>query len=134
MWLWVVFAIVLGMLFANAAMAQQARPTYNPFNNGMMPQFNNGGYQQPFNNGFQNGYQRPFNNGFQNGYQQQYQRPQQQYQRPQQQYQQPQQQQQQQQLFTRTFYLNNGYLYGRPTLWYDTKTNKMQPWVRKNLR
>jgi hypothetical protein len=37
-------------------------------------------------------------------------------------------------LFTRRYHLNNGYLYGRPTLWYDAKSGKMQPWVRRNLR
>ena len=37
-------------------------------------------------------------------------------------------------LFTRKFYLNNGYLYGRPNLYIDPKTGKAQPWVRKNLR
>ena len=101
------------------------------------------------NYGFQNNFQRP---------QQQY-SPQQNFQRPQQQYspqqnwqaqpyqpsipQQPNitapQRPQQPQtnnvpLFTRRFHLNNGYLYGRPTLYYDPKTNRMQPWVRKNLR
>ena len=37
-------------------------------------------------------------------------------------------------LFTRRFHLNNGYLFGRPTLHYDPKSGKLQPWVRKNLR
>ncbi len=37
-------------------------------------------------------------------------------------------------LFTRKFYLNNGYLYGRPDLYIDPKTGRVQPWVRKNLR
>jgi hypothetical protein len=37
-------------------------------------------------------------------------------------------------MFTRRFHLNNGYLFGRPTLYLDPKTGKMQPWVRKNLR
>ena len=66
----------------------------------------------PFqNNGFQNnGFQ---NNGLNNSQQQGNNQP---------------------QLFTRRFHLNNGYLYGRPTLWFDAKSGKMQPWVRKNLR
>ncbi len=136
-------------MFAVSAQAQFARPTYNPFNNGMMPfyggnqmmpqqgfQFPNNtnhplnfhrpnyGFQQPNNYGFQNGFQRPNNNMFQNGFSQ------------------PNNNMLQQgnaqtntaPLFTRRFHLNNGYLYGRPTLYYDSKTNKMQPWVRKNLR
>jgi hypothetical protein len=37
-------------------------------------------------------------------------------------------------LFTRRYHLNNGYLYGRPTLYFDSKSGKMQSWVRKNLR
>jgi hypothetical protein len=37
-------------------------------------------------------------------------------------------------LFTRRYHLNNGYLFGRPTLYFDAKSGKMQPWVRKNLR
>ena len=131
--------LIILLLTSFAAFGQIARPTYNPFNNGGMmmqqPQFNNWmQYQQPqFNNGFQNGYQRSqfqngfqqpqFNNGFQNNFQQQFnngiQQPQRTNNIP---------------LFTRRFHLNNGYLFGRPTLWYDPKSNKMQPWVRKNLR
>ena len=127
-WFWIVTAVVFGMIFANACIAQQARPTYNPFNNGGMmmqqpqfnnwmqhqrPQFNNWmQYQRPqFNNGFQNNFQQQFNNGFQQS-----------------------QQTNNIPLFTRRFHLNNGYLFGRPTLYYDPKSNKMQPWVRKNLR
>jgi ATP-dependent RNA helicase DDX3X len=121
-------------------MAQVARPTFNPFtgngfnnnqqfygqrpnngfqNNGFNNGFQNNGFNNGFqNNGFQNGYQRP-NNGFQNnGFQQQG----------------NQGNNSSPQLFTRRFHLNNGYLYGRPTLYYDPKSNKVQPWVRKNLR
>ena len=106
------------------------RPTNNGFqNNGFNNGFQNNGFQNHGfqNNGFQNnGY--GFNNGFQNNG----------FNNPQQQNNNWQQQQPQQTnnipLFTRRFHLNNGYLYGRPTLWYDPKSNKMQPWVRKNLR
>ena len=127
--------------------SQVARPTYNPFNNSMMmPQYqrpipsygygmqNNYGTQQ-FNNpyGMQQFFQQPqFPNntnhplnfhrpndfGYQNNFQQQ---PQQATPLP-------------TPLFTRRFHLNNGYLFGRPTLYLDPKTGKMQPWVRKNLR
>ncbi len=136
-------------MFAVSAQAQFARPTYNPFNNGMMPfyggnqmmpqqgfQFPNNtnhplnfhrpnyGFQQPNNYGFQNGFQRPNNYGFQNGFPQPNNNT----------LQQGNAQTNTAPLFTRRFHLNNGYLYGRPTLYYDSKTNKMQPWVRKNLR
>ena len=108
--------VICTWLLCNHVSGQQARPAYNPFNYGMTPQFNfNGfGFQQPQQQ-FNNGFQQPFNNQFNNGFQEPQQRP-------------------QPQLFTRRFHLNNGYLYGRPTLWYDPKSNKMQPWVRKNLR
>ena len=153
--------LIILIILAVSAQAQLARPTYNPFNNGMMPfyggnqmmpqqgfQFPNNtnhplnfhrpnyGFQQPNNNMFQNGFQRPNNNMFQNGFTQ-----------PnnnmlQNGFTQPNNNTLQQgntqtnavPLFTRRFHLNNGYLYGRPTLYYDPKTNKMQPWVRKNLR
>ena len=153
--------LIILIILAVSAQAQLARPTYNPFNNGMMPfyggnqmmpqqgfQFPNNtnhplnfhrpnyGFQQPNNNMFQNGFQRPNNNMLQNGFQ-----------RPnnnmfQNGFTQPNNNTLQQgntqtnavPLFTRRFHLNNGYLYGRPTLYYDSKTNKMQPWVRKNLR
>ena len=160
-------------MFAVSAQAQFARPTYNPFNNGMMPfyggnqmmpqqgfQFPNNtnhplnfhrpnyGFQQPNNYGFQNGFQRPNNYGFQNGFPQpnnnMFQNG---FSQPnnnmfQNGFPQPNNNTLQQgntqtntaPLFTRRFHLNNGYLYGRPTLYYDSKTNKMQPWVRKNLR
>ena len=142
--------IIILLLTTFAAFGQIARPTFNPFNNGMM-MLNQGYYNNNF--GFPNNtnhplnFHRPNNFGFQNNFQ----RPQQQYfpqgqsqYFPQQnnnnwQQQQPQVQPQQLAppqipLFTRRFHLNNGYLFGRPTLWYDPKTNKMQPWVRKNLR
>ena len=107
MWIWVVLAILIGMIFANACMAQQARPTYNPFNG-----YNNNQQFYGFNNNFNNGFNNNFNNNQQQGNNQS----------------------NTPQLFTRRFHLNNGYLYGRPTLWYDPKTNKMQPWIRRNLR
>ena len=157
-WLWIVIAIVIAFITASACMAQQARPTYSPFNNGRMMSYYGPNVQMPQYGGYNqqrpNYYQQPNNNftfgrpnanyGFQNNYQ----RPQQQfYPQNQPQYspqqnnywqQRPQPQQRPQTnnvpLFTRTFHLNNGYLYGRPTLWYDPKSGKMQPWVRKNLR
>ena len=101
------YQIAILLLTSFAALGQVARPTYNPFNNGGM--MNNG-----FNNGFNNNRQQ--NNGFQ------------------QQGNQGNTQTNNPQPFTRRFYLNNGYLYGRPTSWYDAKSGKMQPWVRKNLR
>ena len=105
--------LLLLFMLAVGAEAQIASPTFNPFqNNG----FQNNGFQ---NNGFQNGYQRPNNNGFQNGFQQSNNNN---------------TMQPNPQLFTRRYHLNNGYLYGRPTLWYDAKSGKMVPWVRKNLR
>jgi len=132
--------IIIFLFLVSSANAQLARPTYNPFNNGMM--MPNQGFQFPNNTNHPLNFHRPNN----------FQRPQQQYfpqQQPQyfpqqnnnnwQQQQQPQVQPQQPTplptpLFTRKFHLNNGYLFGRPTLWYDPKTNKMQPWTRKNLR
>ena len=141
------------IMLAVSAQAQYARPTYNPFsnnggitpyygqnqmmsqqgyynqqrsNNNMFQNFQNG-FQRPNNNmfqnnsqNFQNGFQRPNNNMFQNnqnGFQQQ-----------------GNGQANANPLFTRRYHLNNGYLFGRPTLYYDPKSNKMQPWVRKNLR
>ena len=142
--------IIILLLTTFAAFGQIARPTFNPFNNGMMMPnqgyYNNNfgfpnntnhplNFHRPNNFGFQNNFQRPHQQYFPQGQSQYF---------PQQnnnnwQQQQPQVQPQQLAppqipLFTRRFHLNNGYLFGRPTLWYDPKTNKMQPWVRKNLR
>ena len=151
--------LIILIILAVSAQAQLARPTYNPFNNGMMPfyggnqmmpqqgfQFPNNtnhplnfhrpnnftlgrpnvnyGFQRPNNNTFQNGFTQPNNNTFQNGFTQPNNNT----------LQQGNTQTNAAPLFTRRFHLNNGYLYGRPTLYYDSKTNKMQPWVRKNLR
>ena len=130
--------IIILLLTSFTAFGQIARPTFNPFNNGMMMPnqgYYNNNFAFPNNTNHPLNFHRPNNFGFQNNFQ----RPQQQY-FPQQQPQvQPQVQPQQPTppptpLFTRRFHLNNGYLFGRPTLWYDPKTNKMQPWVRKNLR
>ena len=156
-WFWVTMAILLTIILSNACMAQQARPTYNPFNNNMMPFYGGNQFMMP-NQGFQfpNNTNHPLNfhrpNNFTFGrpnvnpsYQQQFlPQNQPQYFPQQNNWQQPQQQQPQVQpqqpaplptpLFTRRFHLNNGYLFGRPTLWYDPKSNKMQPWTRKNLR
>ena len=141
---------IILLLTSFAAMGQIARPTYNPFNNGVTPFY--GGFQFPNNTNHPLNFHRPNNFGFQNNFY----RPQQQY-FPQNNWQQPQIQPYQppvpQQpsitpqpqnpqppqtnnppLFTRKFYLNNGYLYGRPDLYIDPKTGKAQPWVRKNLR
>ena len=137
--------LIILLLTSFAAFGQIARPTYNPFNNGMM--MNNGfqnnafrfpnntnhpmNFNRPTNNGFQNnGFQ---NNGFQNnGFQNNG------FNNSQQQNNNLQQQGNNQtnspQMFTRRFHLNNGYLFGRPTLYLDPKTGKMLPWVRKNLR
>ena len=152
--------LIILLLTSFTALGQLGTPTYNPFNNGGFQNngfqrpnygFQNNGFQRPNygfqNNGFQNGYQRPnngfnngfqnngfqnngygFNNGFQNNgfnnFQQQNNNFQQQgnnlTNKP--------------QLFTRRYHLNNGYLFGRPTLYFDAKSGKMQPWVRKNLR
>ncbi|MBC8395200.1 MAG: hypothetical protein H8E05_00730 [Bacteroidetes bacterium] len=149
-WFWVTVAILLSIILSNACAAQQARPTYNPFNNNMMPFYGgnqfampNRGFQFPNNTNHPLNFNRPNNFGFQNNLQ----RPQQQF-SPQSQpqyspqqnnWQRPQVQPQQPTplptpLFTRRFHLNNGYLFGRPTLWYDPKSNKAQPWIRKNLR
>ena len=161
-WLWVVIAIVLGFVCASACMGQQARPTYNPFNNngfnnnqqfygqrpnygfnnnqqfygqrpnygfnnnqqfyGQRPNNNfNNGFNNNFNNNFNNGFNNNFNNNnFNNGFNNNQQQGNNQTNNP--------------QLFTRRYHLNNGYLYGRPTLYFDAKSGKMQPWVRKNLR
>ena len=135
--------IIILLLTTFAAFGQIARPTFNPFNNGMMMP-NQGYYNNNF--AFPNNTNHPLNFHRPNNFQ----RPQQQYfpqQQPQYfpqhnnnwQQQQPQVQPQQPTppptpLFTRKFHLNNGYLFGRPTLWYDPKTNKMQPWIRKNLK
>ena len=149
------YQIAILLLSSATVLGQIATPTFNPFNNGrmpfygfnqMMPQQGHYNQQRPNNN-----FMTPNNYGFQNNYPQQQFLPQQQQQfLPQQQQQQQQQQQflpqqqqqnnfqQQQQnnvpLFTRRFYLNNGYLYGRSTLYYDPKTGKFQTWVRRNLR
>ena len=140
---------IILLLTSFAAMGQIARPTYNPFNNGMMPFY--GGFQFPNNTNHPLNFHRPNNFGFHNNFyrpQQQY-FPQNNWQRPQVQPQQPnvtpQPQNPQPQnpqppqtnnppLFTRKFYLNNGYLYGRPDLYIAPKTGRVQPWVRKNLR
>ena len=133
-------------------------------NGGMTPQFNfNGsGYQRPsqqqffprqqffpqqqlqrpnnfmlgrpnVNYGFQNNFQRPQQQFFPQGQQQIFPQGQQQF------FPQGQQQPQRTQtnnvpLFTRRYYLNNGYLFGRPTLYYDPKSGQRVPWVRRNLR
>ena len=114
--------LLILLLTSFTALGQVGTPTYNPFNNGG---FQNG-YQRP-NNGFQNnGFQ---NNGFNNGFQNNG------FNNSQQQNNNFQQQgNNQPQLFTRRYHLNNGYLFGRPTLYFDAKSGKMQPWVRKNLR
>ena len=150
-WFWFVLTVLIAFT-ANTCFAQQARPTYNPFNNTGIPFYGGNqirpqfGYQQPNIWQQQNNWQRP-QYGY-NGYQQpnNWQRPQQNnWQRPQQNnwqqpqqnnWQQPQQPQTQPQppMFTRTFTLNNGYLFGQRTLYFDPKTGKAQPWVRKNLR
>jgi len=139
--------LIILLLTSIAAFGQIATPTYNPFNNGAMPFYGgnqlmmpNQGFQFPNNTNHPLNFHRPNNFGFQNNFQ----RPQQflpqnqpQYFPQQNNWQQPQQQQPAPlptPLFTRRFHLNNGYLFGRPTLWYDPKSNKMQPWVRKNLR
>ena len=138
-WFWVVLTVLIAFT-ANTCYAQQARPTYNPFNNTGIPFYGGNqirpqfGYQQPNIWQQQNSWQRP-----QYGYQQNnWQRPQQNnWQQPQQNnWQQPQQPQTQPQppMFTRTFTLNNGYMFGQRTLYFDPKTGKAQPWVRKNLR
>ncbi len=142
-WFWLVLTVLIAFT-ANTCYAQQARPTYNPFNNTGIPFYGGNqirpqfGYQQPNIWQQQNNWQRP-QYGY-NGYQQpnNWQRPQQNnWQQPQQNnWQQPQQPQTQPQppMFTRTFTLNNGYLFGQRTLYFDPKTGKAQPWVRKNLR
>ena len=101
------------------------------------PQFNNGfnfpnntnhplNFHRPNNFGFQNnGFQ---NNGFQNNGFNNLQQQNNNFQ------QQGNNQTNSPQMFTRRFHLNNGYLFGRPTLYLDPKTGKMQPWTRKNLR
>ena len=144
--------LIILLLTSFAAFGQIATPTYNPFNNGTMPFYGGNQFMMP-NQGFQfpNNTNHPLNfhrpNNFTFGrpnvnpsYQQQFlPQNQPQYFPQQNNWQQPQVQPQQPAplptpLFTRRFHLNNGYLYGRPTLWYDPKSNKMQPWVRKNLR
>ncbi len=135
------------LLTTLSAYSQVARPTYNPFNNGMMPfyggnQFTmpNQGFSFPNNTNHPLNFHRPNNFGFQNNFQRPQQffpqsQPQQNWQQPQAQPQQPQPQQPAPPpMFTRKFHLNNGYLFGRPTLYLDPKTGKTQPWVRKNLR
>ena len=135
------------LLTSLSTYSQEARPTYNPFNNGMMPFYGgnqfmmpNQGFNFPNNTNHPLNFHRPNNFGFQNNFQRPQQflpqsQPQQNWQQPQTQPQQPQPQQPASPpLFTRRFHLNNGYLFGRPTLYLDPKTGKMQPWVRKNLR
>ena len=135
------------LLTSLSTYSQVARPTYNPFNNGMMPfyggnQFTmpNQGFSFPNNTNHPLNFHRPNNFGFQNNFQRPQQffpqiQPQQNWQQPQVQPQQPQPQQPAPPpMFTRKFHLNNGYLFGRPTLYLDPKTGKMQPWVRRNLR
>ena len=153
--------LIIVLLFTSlVTFGQVARPTYNPFSNGMIPFYGQNQIRPQnnyYNNNFLNrpqfpnntnhplNFHRPSNFGFHNNWQRpQYQnRPQQNnWQRPQiqpyqppapqqpsitPQPQNPQQPQTQQPtpLSTRRFHLNNGYLYGRPTV---------QPWVRKNLR
>jgi len=151
--------LIILLLTSFAAFGQLARPTYNPFNNGAMPFYGGNQFMMP-NQGFQfpNNTNHPLNfhrpNNFTFGrpnvnpsYQQQFlpqNQPQiQPYQPPvpQQPNITPQPQNPQQPpaqpttpLFTRRFHLNNGYLFGRPTLYLDPKTGKVQPWIRKNLR
>ncbi len=141
------------LLTTLSAYSQVARPTYNPFNNGMMPfyggnQFTmpNQGFSFPNNTNHPLNFHRPNNFAFGRpnvnpSYQQQFlPQNQPQYFPQQNNWQQPQQQQPQPQqpapppMFTRKFHLNNGYLFGRPTLYLDPKTGKAQPWIRKNLR
>ena len=135
--------ILLILMFQFSALGQVARPTYNPFNNGVMPFYGqnqmmpqNRYYNQyrPNNFAFPNNTNHPFNfhrpnnfsfqnNGFQNNGLQNNNSQQQgngQTNNP--------------QTFTRRYHLNNGYLFGRPTLYFDPKTGKFQPWTRKNLR
>ena len=138
---------IILLLTSFAAMGQIARPTYNPFNNGMMPFYGgnqfimpNQGFSFPNNTNHPLNFHRPNNFGFQNNFQRPQQffpqsQPQQNWQQPQVQPQQPQPQQPAPPpMFTRKFHLNNGYLFGRPTLYLDPKTGKAQPWIRKNLR
>lgn len=155
--------LIILLLTSFAAFGQIARPTYNPFNNGAMPFYGGNQFMMP-NQGFQfpNNTNHPLNfhrpNNFQRPQQNNWQRPQYQYQPQQNNWQRPQiqpyqppvpqqpnitpQPQNPQQpptqpttpLFTRRFHLNNGYLFGRPTLYLDPKTGKGQPWIRKNLR
>jgi hypothetical protein len=135
------------LLTSLSTYSQVARPTYNPFNNGVMPFYGgnqfmmpNQGFNFPNNTNHPLNFHRPNNFGFQNNFQRPQQffpqsQPQQNWQQPQTQPQQPQPQQPAPPtMFTRRFHLNNGYLFGRPTLYLDPKTGKMQPWVRKNLR
>ena len=117
--------LIILLLTSFAAFGQIGRPTYNPFNNGAMPFYGgnqfmmpNQGFQFPNNTNHPLNFHRPNNFGYQSNFQQQ---PQQATPLP-------------TPLFTRRFHLNNGYLFGRPTLYLDPKTGKMQPWVRKNLR
>ena len=128
--------ILLILMFKFSALGQMARPTYNPFN------YRPNNFAFPNNTNHPLNFHRPNNFGFQNNFQ----RPQQFFPQSQPQYfpqqnnwQQPQVQPQQPTpqsppLFTRRFHLNNGYLFGRPSLQYDPKSGKLQPWTRKNLR
>ena len=127
--------IILYILSCSFAYSQISVQTFNPFangnnpfmmNRGMTPNYGFNNQQRNYgfntqqrnygfnNNGFNNNQQQ--NNGFNNNQQQ------------------GNNQTNSPQLFTRRYHLNNGYLYGRPTLWYDAKSGKMQPWVRRNLR
>ena len=144
--------LILLLLTSFVSLGQIARPTINPFNNGSIPFYGgnqlmmpNQGFQFPNNTNHPLNFHRPNNFAFGRpnvnpSYQQQFlPQNQPQYFPQQNNWQQPQVQPQQPAplptpLFTRRFHLNNGYLFGRPTLWYDSKSNKMQPWVRKNLR
>ena len=137
--------LLLLLLTTLSAYSQVARPTYNPFNNGMMPFYGgnqfampNQGFNFPNNTNHPLNFHRPNNFGFQNNFQRHQQffpQNQPQYFPQQNNWQQPQQPTPQPTpLFTRRFHLNNGYLLGRPSLQYDPKSGKLQPWIRKNLR
>ena len=129
--------LLILLLTSFTASAQVARPTFNPFNNGGMTPFYGANQMQQYgqrpNYGSQNGYQRP-NNGFQNGYQNGYQQSNNGFQNNGSQQQNRPTQTNSPPLFTRRFHLNNGYLFGRQTLYFDLKSGRNQPWVRRNLR
>ena len=98
--------VLLPILLLSCAtvLGQVAAPTFNPFNNGATPFYS---LNQMTQQGYYNR-QRP-NNGLQNNFQQR-----------------GNAQTNTAPLFIRRFYLNNGYLYGRPS--------PLQPWGRRNLR